>query len=176
MSDYLERAVLNLAYGLRQLKSPYDSSKPIFRQVLETPIPLSTVYPNVRMFPGGGENIAAQDVGYGQLRQTFTIVMRVYVAKADEGYDSTFFRVAWRIQPMIMNYINQHPDLVFTDTQAADLGVSYPDIDELDPDGVLCRQTSRLGLFRDTPEHIGMEFGVDLTFIVDNERTFYTGA
>lgn len=172
-ADYLELAVENIAYGLRQIQSPF-TGEAFFREVRQTFMPTSTVYPNVRLFPGGSQNAITTET-IGAMMQTFTVVLRVYIAKSSEGYDGQYIRVAWRVQPLIINFINNHPDLVFTDTQAIDLGRDYPDIPELHPDGVICNQTSRLGFFRDQPEHIGMEFGIELPFYVERNRGFYTG-
>lgn len=172
--DYLWLAVENIAYGLRQLTNPFGHGA-LFREVKETFMPTSTVYPNARLFPGGSQNTITQET-VGTMSQTFTAILRVYVAKSAEGYDGEYIRVAWLMQPLIINHINNHPDLVFTDTQAADLNRDYPDIPELQPDGVICNQTSRLGFFRDQPEHIGMEFGIELPFQVERKRTYWTGA
>lgn len=180
MSDvYLAHAVTNLAYGLRQIADLKHPSYKLFREVSDVMFPLPTVYPNARLIPASGQQALNEGsgAGYTLFNQTFTIGVRVYVGKVGEQYDKNLLRLMWRVQPLIMNYINDHAELVFTATQAADLadeyatlGVSHAHIDGLSPLGAICRISSRLGTFRDQPEHFGMEFAIELPFQVETDR------
>lgn len=164
-SLYLTHALDNLVYGLKQLKTV--SGKSIARVIQKNADPLPDVYPFIIFLPGGAQTgrVTRELDVYDE--QVYTIVVRYVIGQVGQKYAGVQFEELWQAQPLILNYINSHPDLVFTDTQAVDMGKLSAHIPELQPDGVKAEGISKLGIIRDDPEHLGMEYAVTLPFHVE---------
>lgn len=153
-SNYLQDAVERLAAGLRLLTDAAGATVALQVQAYLEPLP--AIYPCIVMLPGGGQLFSEQTGGDPYEMQTFTIAIRYYIGKLGEMYDGGLQTALWERQVLLINYINAHPDLVFSADQ--------DHLDTLMPIGVRATAISRAGVFRDTPEHIGVEIAVSLPF------------
>ena len=175
--DYLLRAARQIKYGLEKLT--LDSS-PAFRKVQTNIYPLGSSYPWAGIYPGGGQLGSNEPSDSDAEQQRFNVVIRIYIGKASEKLDGRLLDALWLYEPLVMNWINQHPDLVFGATQATDMNTEYSDmsfdfahIAELEPDGVICNVVSRFGVFRDQQDHLGIELAVQLPFNVLIDQPHY---
>jgi hypothetical protein len=160
---YLAQAAEQILEGLKLLQGV--NGKPVVRhtQMFQSPSP--TAYPAaLPIF--GGIRVTSQDAGEPYNSDTYTIVLRYIVGKASEKLHGEQERELWVNLVRIHNWINRHPDLRFAQTQ--------PDIDELMPYGAKSMGGTRLGIFRDDPEHLGVDYGIEVPFHVSvDEIDFY---
>ncbi len=159
--DYVERAVNNLLEGLKLLTDQDD--KPIARLFL-TYLTTPPQYPAIMLYPGGGRTDLEDGVGEPYQEQIYTVIIRHILGKVGEKYEGKLLKSLWYIQPAVLNHINTHKTLVFSDQQAH--------ISELRSSGVRATAISRLGIIRDDPEHIGMEYSVTLPFHIELEAVW----
>lgn len=156
MHDYLKRSVDNLVEGLRLLR---DQDNDLIAREVVPHLHVPTAYPSLMAYPGGLR--ISDDAGEPYDHQTCTVALRYVIGKVGEQFEGRLLDRLWTIQPAIANHINAHPSLVFVDTQ--------DHIPELRSDQTRCTQVSRLGIIRDDPAHIGMEYSVTLVFHIENE-------
>jgi hypothetical protein len=160
--SYLLEAVEALLYGLRLLRDEHD--KPVVIATQPYLLPMPTAFPAVCAYPGGGPLARAANAGYPNDALTFTVNLRYVTGKLTDGFTGEGQTKLWLYQPLIINYINQHPHLLFDGTQTF--------ISELHPYGVFCSAIGRFGRFADDTDHLGLEFGVEVPFVVRNRTRF----
>lgn|GEM_PF-3331568 len=90
---------------------------------------------------------------------TYTVNMRLVVAKAGSGYNGQHESALWLWNPTLMQYFDERRSLVF---QA---GQTPPKADGwlLDTENVELSDISPFGVFEDHP-HVGIEFSISLPF------------
>lgn len=171
-SMYLMQAVDNLIYGLKRITD--TNGNKLLKAVQGYPVPIPTVYPCVVLYPGGGQIGEDQtERGIDLDGQLWTIGIRYYAALLESNFSGSNMYHLWLSAPLIMNYLNRHPDLVFSDTQADDEGRQVGHIEALSPIGVRCRAVTRFGRFQDAPEHLGMEYALELPFELWQPQEMY---
>jgi hypothetical protein len=166
---YLYYACQNLVYGLNLLNDTVSQS--LAKQVQGYLYPIPTKFPCICLYPG--TRLTVKDNRQGYDGQDYQIVVRYYIGKLGEKFDGKLQADLWKFLPLMVNYVNKHPDLVFSDTQADDDGEQVGHIPELLSEGSRARQLTRLGIFRDDPVHIGLEIGIDLQFDVETDEQFF---
>ncbi|GAB4527845.1 MAG: hypothetical protein OHK0046_46030 [Anaerolineae bacterium] len=158
---YLSEAVDRLLAGLMALNG--DGQRPIIVKAQKNLLPLPTRYPFIIAYQGGFQ-VQLSDEGDSYQRQEFVVTLRYILARVEEGLNGYYQNRLWVDQVTILNWINDHPTLIFEPGQ--------DDIDELHPDGVFATGGTRLGVFRDDPVHIGVEFSVTLPFHVTRDMVW----
>jgi hypothetical protein len=156
-SSYLNQAVHNLAEGLRLLTDA--RGQPLVASVQNYLEPLPTTSTWMALMPGQTQLGINENMGTDYDRQIYNVIIRWVVGTRGEMFDGELSGLVWQHLPLLINYINQHPALVFHERQAQ--------IENLSPEGVRCTGATRQGTFRDDPEHIGIEVAVTVPFHIE---------
>lgn len=160
---YLLHAVRNLRDG--QMTLGDDDAGPIARAAQNYLRPLPTVYPFFANYQGGAGVTVERSVGTGYERQVFIVSIRYVLGKESDGFEGALMEMVWLRQTTVLNLINDHPDMVFEADQSRPPG--------LDPDGVMITNITRFGQFRDDPVHVGMEFALQVPFVIAKQKHYY---
>lgn len=165
---YLNQAIDSLLAGIALLTD--DDGSRLIAITQKSLLPLPTQFPAVIAHQAGIQAATLNSAGAPYQEQVHTVALRYLIGKASEGYHSRLQERLWLDQVRLVNHINAHPHLRFS----ADTDV-FPVIGELAPDGAQARGAGRLGIFRDDPQHIGLEFQITLTFHVEVRRVRFLG-
>lgn len=162
--NYLSLAVDNLVTLLSGLTDA--DNQPLARTVQKYLYPQPSAYPFMCLYPGGAQGLGRNErAGTDYALQTFGVIGRYVIGKVNDQFDGYQMGKLWLYLPMMLNAINEHPDL----RASADVSP----VAALSPDGGEALEATRLGVFRDDPIHLGFEISITLPFHIEREEIYY---
>jgi hypothetical protein len=158
---YLNLAVDRVLEAWKQFELPNAEFR-VCQHAQKYLFPTPTRFPCVCLYPSG---ITHAPAGNPQDEVVATVTMRYLIGNIHQGLVGEYQARLWMIIPYVIHWFNTYPNLIWESGQTQ--------IPYLQPDGASVENTTRLGVFRNDDEHVGVEIPLTLRFMTYNEELSY---
>lgn len=161
MNDtYLKEAVDRMLAGILALTD--DNGNHYVKHIQAYMLPPPTKHPAMTANINALQTQRA-DAGNPWDTQTYRITLRLATGLVNQKYEGRIYEDLFTWVPRIVNYLQRHPDLIFSEGQS--------EIAELSPDGIQVIGTGALGPKQDGT--VGIDFLVEVPFHIEIEEVYY---